>query len=138
MAVPRVLLFQYFRFFISFRPDFFRNLFFLGHFYILRNKMLCPEDRRPLPGGAVHFLSPPPGPPSPGGGGRTNFRDLNPVWERERGRVNRDALTRLKTPEGSADLRRPESSPGNSRRRKSSSGDANPVQDSSICILKII
>ena len=27
--------------------------------------MLCPEDRRPLPGGAVHFLSPvPPGPPS--------------------------------------------------------------------------
>ena len=32
--------------------------------------------RRPLLGGAVHFLSPPPG--------RTNFRDLDPVWERER------------------------------------------------------
>ena len=44
----------------------------------------------------------PPGPP-PGGGVRTNFRDLDPVWERERERVNRDALTRLKTPEGSAD-----------------------------------
>ena len=41
---------------------------FWGHFCILRNKMLCPEDRRPLPGGAVHFLSPPlvppPDPPS--------------------------------------------------------------------------
>ena len=32
------------------------------------------------------------------GGGRTNFRDLDPVWGRERERVNRDALTRLKTP----------------------------------------
>ena len=31
------------------------------------------------------------------------FPDLDPVWERERERVNRDALTRLKTPEGSAD-----------------------------------
>ena len=30
-------------------------------------------------------------------------RDLDPVWERERERVNRDALTRLKTLEGSAD-----------------------------------
>ena len=68
--------------------------------------MLCPEDRRPLPGGAVHFSLPPPRPLTPGGGGkgvRTNFRDLDPVWERERERVNRDALTRLKTPEGSAD-----------------------------------
>ena len=65
--------------------------------------MLCPEDRRPLPGGAVHFLSPPrplPPPVPPRGGGRTNFRDLDPVWERERERVNRDALTRLKTPGG--------------------------------------
>ena len=33
-------------------------------------------------------------------GGRTNFQDLNLVWERERERVNRDALTRLKTPGG--------------------------------------
>ena len=41
-------------------------------------------------------------PPHPSGrGGRTNFRDVNPVWERERERVNRDALTRLKTPVGS-------------------------------------
>ena len=46
---------------------------------------------------------PPPGPPSRGRGVRRNFRDLDPVWERERERVNRDALTRLKTPEGSAD-----------------------------------
>ena len=39
--------------------------------------------------------------PSPGWrGGRTNFWDLDPVWERERERVNRDALTRLKTPRG--------------------------------------
>ena len=54
-------------------------------------------NRRPLPGGAVHFLSPPPGPPPwpVGGGVRTNFRDLDPVWERERERVNRDALTRV-------------------------------------------
>ena len=59
-------------------------------------------NRRPLPGGAVHFSSPPSGPPACGGV-RTNFRDLDPVWERERERVNRDALTRLKTPEGSAD-----------------------------------
>ena len=37
-------------------------------------------------------------PPSPSPRGvRTNFRDLDPVWERERERVNRDALTRLKT-----------------------------------------
>ena len=57
--------------------------------------MLCPEDRRPLPGGAVHFLS-----PLAPRGVRTNFRDLDPVWERERERVNRDALTRLKTPGG--------------------------------------
>ena len=52
------------------------------------------------------YTFPPPGPPqSPSRGGwvRTNFRDLDPVWERERERVNRDALTRLKTPEGSAD-----------------------------------
>ena len=33
-------------------------------------------------------------------GVRTNFWDLDPVWERERERVNRDVLTRLKTPEG--------------------------------------
>ena len=43
--------------------------------------------------------SPPPG-PAPGRGVRTHFRDLDPVWERERERVNRDALTRLKTPGG--------------------------------------
>ena len=99
-----------FVFFNFFRPDFFSNFIFWGHFCILRNKMLCPEDRRPLLGGAVHFLSPPsPGPPPvppPRGGVRTNFRDLNPVWERERERVNRDALTLLKTPEGSADITR--------------------------------
>ena len=56
-----------------------------------------------LPGGAVH-LPPPAGPLLPGEGVRTNFQDLDPVWERERERVNRDALTRLKTPEGSADM----------------------------------
>ena len=44
--------------------------------------------------------SPPPLVPPPWGGGRTNFLDLDPVWERERERVNRDALTRLKTPGG--------------------------------------
>ena len=64
--------------------------------------MLCPEHRRPRPGVAVLFLAPPPSPPRVGV--RTNFRDLDPVWERERERVNRDALTRLKTPEGSADF----------------------------------
>ena len=32
--------------------------------------------------------------------GHTNFRDLDPVWERERERVNRAALTRRKTPGG--------------------------------------
>ena len=36
---------------------------------------------RPVLGGAVHL--PPPGPPK-GEGVRTNFRDLDPVWERER------------------------------------------------------
>ena len=104
--LPRVLFFQYFRFLKSFSASFFSNFISFGHFCILRNKMLCPEDRRPLPGGAVHFPSPgpPPSPPSQGGGVRTNFRDLDPVWERERERVNRDALTRLKTPEGSADF----------------------------------
>ena len=54
-------------------------------------------NRRPLPGGAIHFSSSPPVPP---GGGRTNSWDLDPVWERERERVNRDALTRLKPPKG--------------------------------------
>ena len=44
--------------------------------------------------------APPPGPLHPGEGVRTHFRDLDPVWERERERVNRDALTRLKTPGG--------------------------------------
>ena len=33
-------------------------------------------------------------------GKKNNSRDLDPVWERERERVNRDALTRLKTPGG--------------------------------------
>ena len=108
MALPRVLFFQDFRFFKFFPTRFLKNFISFGHFCILRNKMLCPEDRRPLPGGAVHFHPPPPAPPPgppPRGGGRTNFRDLDPVWERERERVNRDALTRLKTPEGSADFK---------------------------------
>ena len=51
-------------------------------------------NRRPVLGGAVHF----PLPWSPLV--RTNFWNLDPVWERERERVNRDALTRLKTPRG--------------------------------------
>ena len=38
--------------------------------------------------------------PPLGEGVRTNFRDLDPVWERERERLNRDALKRLKTPGG--------------------------------------
>ena len=49
-----------------------------------------------------YTFSSPPGPPSREGE-RTHFWDLDPVWERERERVNRDALTRLKTPQGSAD-----------------------------------
>ena len=62
--------------------------------------MLCPEDRRPLPGGAVHFLSPLSPPLAGWGRERPNFRDLAPVWERKGQGVNRDALTRLKTPRG--------------------------------------
>ena len=63
-----------------------------------------PRGPKTAPGrGRTLFVRPPSGPP-PGEGVRTNFRDLDPVWERERERVNRDALTRLKTPEGSADL----------------------------------
>ena len=46
---------------------------------------------RPPPGGAVHFPSPP-GPPSLGEGMRTNFWDLDPVWARERKRVNSSPL----------------------------------------------
>ena len=41
--------------------------------------------------------------PAPGGV-RTTLWDLDPVWERERERVNRDALTRLKTPGGVGEL----------------------------------
>ena len=48
----------------------------------------------------VPEFPPPPRSPPRGGGVRTNFRDLDPVWERERERVNRDALTRLRTPRG--------------------------------------
>ena len=33
-------------------------------------------------------------------GPKNDFWDLDPAWERERERVNRDALTRLKTPRG--------------------------------------
>ena len=47
-----------------------------------------------------YSFSPPPSLPPPGEGVRTNFRDLDPVWGRERERVNRDALTRLKPPRG--------------------------------------
>ena len=54
-------------------------------------------NRRPVPGGAVHFFT-------PGEGVHTHFWDLDPVWERERERVNRDALTRLKTPGGAGGL----------------------------------
>ena len=57
----------------------------------------------PRRGRTLSVPPPVPGPPSLGGV-RTNFQDLDPVWERERERVNRDALTRLKTPEGSADI----------------------------------
>ena len=59
-------------------------------------------NRRPLPGGAVHYSPRPRSSPqgTPLGGVRTNFRDLDLVWERERERVNRDALIRPKTPGG--------------------------------------
>ena len=57
-----------------------------------------------IPGRGRTLSVPPPQSPPPGGRVRTNFRDLDPVWERERERVKRDALTRLKTLEGSADF----------------------------------
>ena len=66
-----------------------------------------PRGPKTAPGRGRTLSPPPPGSPPgppPGGGVHTNFRDLDPVWERERERVNRDALTRLKTPEGSADF----------------------------------
>lgn len=51
--------------FYNFFDQIFFELYYWGHFCISRNKMLCPEDRRPLPGGAVHFLSAPLVPPPP-------------------------------------------------------------------------
>ena len=63
--------------FYNFFDQIFFELYYWGHFCISRNKMLCPEDRRPLPGGAVHFLSaplvPPPRSPPPSGGGAYKF-----------------------------------------------------------------
>ena len=47
---------------------------------------------REIPGHPMGYC--PVGTPVPQGEGvRTNFWDLDPVWERERERVNRDALT---------------------------------------------
>ena len=43
---------------------------------------------------------PPPVPPSAPQGGVQISKILDPVWEREKERVNRDALTRLKTSGG--------------------------------------
>ena len=60
--------------------------------------MVCPEDRRPFPGGAVHFLSPTPPVPPPWGGGAYKFPGFGSRLGEGKGRVNRDALTRVKTP----------------------------------------
>ena len=64
----------------------------------IANKTIFDSQERPYT-----FSSPSPVPPwfphgAMGGAGRTNFRDLDPVWEREREMVNRHAFTRLKTP----------------------------------------
>ena len=75
MAVPRVFFFQYFRCLSFFDQIFFLYFCCWAHFCILRN-------RRPLPGGAVHFLSPPRS-PLPGGGDAykfPGFPESAPSW----------------------------------------------------------
>ena len=69
MAVPRVLFFEYFRFFKFFRPDFFRTLFF-GVIFVFQGIKCCAKRTEDRSWEEPYTFTPPRSPPrSPRGRG---------------------------------------------------------------------